>query len=81
VYLQGETDSAEVYNYDVIALAIKLVRRGARLIGTNEDLADRVGAELHPGTGAMILPVAAVCGTGKLIKNWSTTHAQKEYGY
>jgi len=61
--VMGETSSAEVYNYDVIALAIKLVRRGSRLIGTNEDLADRVGAELHPGTGAMILPVAAVCGT------------------
>ena len=61
--VMGETSSREVYNYDTIALAIKLVRRGARLIGTNEDLADRVGAELHPGTGAMVLPIAAVCGT------------------
>jgi len=59
----GETSSNGVYNFDVVTLAIRLVRRGARLIGTNEDLADRVGNELVPGTGAMILPVAAVCGT------------------
>jgi len=61
--VMGETSSSNVFNYDVVSLAIKLVRRGSRLIGTNEDLADRVGAELHPGTGAMILPVASVCGT------------------
>ena len=59
----GETSSPEVYNFDVVATAIKFVRRGARLIGTNEDLADRVGAELHPGTGALILPIAAVTTT------------------
>jgi NagD protein len=60
--VMGETSESEVYNYEVVALAIKLVRRGARLVATNEDLADRVGAELHPGTGAMVLPVSAVCG-------------------
>ncbi|KAH9261628.1 TIGR01457 family HAD hydrolase [Batrachochytrium salamandrivorans] len=59
----GETGSSSLYHYDLISLAIKLVRRGSRLVGTNEDLADRVGAELHPGTGALILPISAVCGT------------------
>jgi NagD protein len=32
------------------------------LIGTNEDLADRIGSELQPGTGALILPIAATSG-------------------
>jgi len=62
----GESSSAQVYNFEKIANAIKFVRRGARLIGTNEDLADRVGAELHPGTGALMLPIVAVSGVTPL---------------
>lgn len=61
--VMGETGGSEMYHYDLISQAIKFVRRGSRLIGTNEDLADRVGSELHPGTGALILPISAVCNT------------------
>ncbi|GBG30985.1 Pyridoxal phosphate phosphatase, partial [Hondaea fermentalgiana] len=58
----GESASSELYNFDLIELAVKLVRRGARLIGTNEDVADRIGSEMLPGTGALILPIAAASG-------------------
>jgi len=52
----------ELYTFANLEFAIKLVRRGARLIGTNEDVADRLGNELQPGVGALILPIAATSG-------------------
>jgi len=58
----GESNSKELYNFDEIERAVKLVRRGARFIGTNEDVADRIGDELQPGTGALTLPIEAATG-------------------
>lgn len=54
----GET--REQFTYANIELAIALVRRGARLIGTNPDTADRVKGDLVPGTGALVRPIEAV---------------------
>ena len=56
----GETDE---YTYHDIQLAVTLVRRGARCVGTNEDLYDRVDNTLEPGVGALIQPIAAITGT------------------
>jgi len=58
----GESASPDLYNFSHIELAVKLVRRGARLIGTNEDVADRIGAEMLPGTGSLTLPIEAASG-------------------
>lgn len=58
----GEAHSNELYNFANIEFAVKLVRRGARLIGTNEDVADRIGKEMQPGTGALVLPIEAASG-------------------
>jgi len=58
----GECTTATAYNFDELEFAVKLVRRGARLIGTNEDVADRIGDEFIPGTGALIRPIEAASG-------------------
>mmetsp|Transcript_10527 Transcript_10527/g.13194 ORF Transcript_10527/g.13194 Transcript_10527/m.13194 type:complete len:374 (-) Transcript_10527:875-1996(-) len=58
----GETVSSDTFNYEEVTTAVKLVRRGSRLIGTNEDVADRHGNELIPGTGALTQPVEAASG-------------------
>jgi len=54
----GETRS---YNYDVITTAAELVRRGAKLIGTNRDVRDRMHAGFVPSTGALITPIELTC--------------------
>jgi len=58
----GECTSDDVYSYSKIEFAVKMVRRGARFFGTNEDVADRIGLELQPGTGAITLPIEAASG-------------------
>mmetsp|Transcript_19952 Transcript_19952/g.39175 ORF Transcript_19952/g.39175 Transcript_19952/m.39175 type:complete len:377 (+) Transcript_19952:209-1339(+) len=58
----GESASNELYNFSTVEFAVKIVRRGARLIGTNEDIYDRIGDEKQPGTGALILPISTVSG-------------------
>ncbi len=58
----GESSSDTIYNYSTIDFAIKLVRRGARLIGTNEDVADCIQHEVQPGTGSLIRPIEAASG-------------------
>jgi len=60
----GETVSNETFNYEEITTAVRLVRRGSRLVGTNEDVADRHGEEMIPGTGALTRPVEAASGFG-----------------
>jgi len=55
----GETHS---YSYDTITLAINLVQRGARLIGTNPDLTGPGEHGLVPATGAIISPIELATG-------------------
>ena len=50
----GEPDS---YNYDQIVRAIRLVERGARLIGTNSDLTGPSEFGILPSCRAMIAPI------------------------
>jgi len=58
----GECTNSSLYSFSHIELAVKFVRRGARLIGTNIDVADRIGSELVPGTGALLKPIEAASG-------------------
>lgn len=58
----GETQNDLIYNYSAIDLASRLVLKGAKLIGTNIDVADRIGEHLMAGTGALIKPIEAVTG-------------------
>jgi NagD protein len=37
--------------------AVHHVRNGAKLIGTNRDIMDRVGTEVVPSTGALVAPI------------------------
>ena len=55
----GETTN---YNYDSILTAVKLVRRGARLIGTNPDLTGPTEAGIVPATRALISPIELATG-------------------
>jgi NagD protein len=50
----GET---RAYSYDRIALAIRLVLNGAKLIGTNPDATGPSEEGLVPATGALMLPI------------------------
>jgi NagD protein len=55
----GETAG---YNYDRITHAIRLVRKGARLIGTNTDLTGPVEGDIVPATGSLMTPIELASG-------------------
>jgi len=50
----GETRN---YDYSQILKASDLVQRGARLIGTNKDIRDRMHDRSIPATGALVSPI------------------------
>jgi NagD protein len=50
------------YNFEKIELAINLVRKGARLIGTNSDVSGPVETGITPSTKALIAPIEIVTG-------------------
>ncbi len=50
------------YNYEKIAHAVKLVQKGARLIGTDLDTTNPTVDGIMPSTGALIAPIAQVAG-------------------
>lgn len=56
----GETAS---YTYDRITQAVRLVLRGARLIGTNPDITGPAEAGLIPATGALMAPIELATGS------------------
>lgn len=71
----GETVDDSIYNFSAISLACRLVLNGAKLIGTNLDVADKLTTEINsarstkrivsyllPGTGALVKPIEAVTG-------------------
>eukprot|EP00475_Leptophrys_vorax_P045869 TRINITY_DN967_c0_g1_i1.p1 TRINITY_DN967_c0_g1~~TRINITY_DN967_c0_g1_i1.p1 ORF type:complete len:406 (+),score=89.46 TRINITY_DN967_c0_g1_i1:1246-2463(+) len=55
----GETKN---YNYEKLEHAVHLVRAGARLIGTNQDVRDRKGDSFIPACGALIKPIELTSG-------------------
>ena len=55
----GETRS---YNYEKIELAVRLVRQGAKLIGTNPDLTGPSEQGIIPATKALIAPIELATG-------------------
>ena len=55
----GETST---YNYERILKAVKLVRGGAKLIGTNPDLTGPIENGIAPATRALIAPIEMACG-------------------
>jgi len=55
----GETSG---YSYEKILRAVKLVRRGAKLIGTNPDLTGPIENGIAPATRALIAPIELTCG-------------------
>jgi NagD protein len=57
--VMGDTRS---YNIELIERAVELVRRGARLIGTNPDLTGPAERGLVPSTGALIAPIERATG-------------------
>ncbi|MDF1593645.1 MAG: HAD-IIA family hydrolase [Desulfobacterales bacterium] len=56
----GESRS---YGYEKIERAVRLVRNGAKLIGANPDLTDKLGKDFAPATGALIAPIELASGT------------------
>lgn len=56
----GESHS---YTYETLAQAINLVRRGAKLIGTNPDVTGPKEDGIVPGTGALIAPIEMATGS------------------
>jgi NagD protein len=55
----GETKN---YNFEKLEHAVHLVRAGARLIGTNQDVRDRKGQSFVPACGALIKPIELAAG-------------------
>ena len=55
----GEGNS---YNYDAIVKAVRLVEKGARLIGTNSDLTGPTESGIVPACRAMIAPIELATG-------------------
>jgi NagD protein len=55
----GDTHS---YNFEKIELAVNLVLRGARLIGTNPDISGPVENGITPSTKALIAPIEIATG-------------------
>ncbi len=56
----GET---KAYNYDTITHAIRLVLKGAKLIGTNPDVTGPAEAGLVPATGSLLAPIELATGS------------------
>ncbi len=50
----GET---RAYSFEKIEKAVQLVRQGARLVGTNPDLTDRMEKGIVPACGALVAPI------------------------
>jgi len=46
------------YNLETVTHAVNLVKRGAKLIGTNPDLTGPIEAGIMPATGALISPIS-----------------------
>jgi NagD protein len=55
----GETRN---YNYSLLENAVHLVRKGARLIGTNCDIADRTQDSFIPACGSLVKPIELASG-------------------
>jgi NagD protein len=55
----GDTHS---YNFEKIELAVNLVIRGAKLIGTNPDISGPVEVGITPSTKALIAPIEIAAG-------------------
>ncbi len=55
----GETSS---FSYEKILKAVKLVRGGAKLIGTNPDITGPIENGIAPATRALISPIEMTCG-------------------
>lgn len=49
--------SPRTYDYAKIEMAINLVRRGAKLIGTNPDVMGPTEHGVRPGSGALVAPI------------------------
>ncbi|MGM0475005.1 MAG: HAD-IIA family hydrolase [Bacteroidota bacterium] len=57
--VMGESRS---YSYEVIEKAVNLVRKGARLVGTNPDLTGPIENGIAPATKALISPIELATG-------------------
>jgi NagD protein len=55
----GETRN---YNYSMLETAVALVRKGARLIGTNCDITDRSQDSYIPACGSLVKPIELASG-------------------
>ena len=53
---------SKTYNYETVIRAANLVRKGARLIGTNPDMTGPAEGGIVPATGSLILPIASTAG-------------------
>jgi NagD protein len=53
---------ARSYSYEVIEKAVNLVRKGARLIGTNPDISGPIENGIAPATKALIAPIELATG-------------------
>jgi NagD protein len=50
------------YNFEKIELAVNLVLKGARLIGTNPDISGPIETGITPSTKALVAPIEIVSG-------------------
>jgi NagD protein len=53
---------SSTYNFDKLTHAVNLVRKGAKLIGTNPDVTGPTETGILPATGALMAPIELVTG-------------------
>ena len=53
---------ARTYNLEVLTHSVNLIRRGARLVGTNPDITGPVEKGIMPATGALVKPIELATG-------------------
>ena len=63
---------ARTYNLEVLTHSVNLVRRGARLVGTNPDITGPVEKGIMPATGALVKPIELA--TGKKCESVDDAH-------
>ena len=70
------------FGFRQMCIASSYIQTGALFLGTNPDVADRVGSLLMPGTGPILASIQTACGVSgicvpnSLLSMWNDRRSQ-----
>lgn len=64
------------FGFRQMCVASSYIQRGALFLGTNPDVADRVGSLLMPGTGPILASIQTACGVSGIVPNFCRTYGR-----